>query len=140
MREYFREYSYMAEQSGLIFNIIFDEDCIEFFFRGYADQMEEHVHNCMNKLKNFDPTQAGHIFKMKKESWIKGKQNFINEEPLEQINIALNRALYVTNFTIKHILSVGKKFTFERFCELSANLLKNGRHIWFGIGNITGNF
>lgn len=139
MREYFREYSYMAEQAGLVFNIVFDEDCIEFFFRGYADQIEEHVYTIMNKLKNFDPTKAQHIFKMKKETWIKGKRNFFNEEPLEQINIALNRALYCTNFTIKHLLHVGRKFTFERFCEMSSGLLKNGRHLWFGIGNITGN-
>jgi secreted Zn-dependent insulinase-like peptidase len=128
----------MAIQAGLIFHAISDEESIELYFRGFADRIEEFAYTCLKKLKNFDATQAEHIFKMKKEAWLKIKHNFFYDEPLEQISIALSKVLYRKNFTTNHLISVGEKFKFERFCEMSDQILKKGRHLWFCTGNIRG--
>lgn len=136
IREYFREYVYMAAQAGLTFTIGFDVDSLEIYFKGYSDRIEEFVEICMNKLKEFDPVKAERIFKQKKNEWLKDRRNFEYEDPNEQLEVVIRDVLIQNNFTYPHMISVGEGLEFDRFVELSKQVMKNGKHLWFSIGNI----
>lgn len=45
VREYFREFNYMAEQASMCFSLSYDIDSIEFYFRGYADKLEGFIYD-----------------------------------------------------------------------------------------------
>lgn len=131
IREYFREYNYMAEKASMYFSCEFDSDGLEFNFRGYADKIEEFIYSCYNKLIKFDAKIHQHTFDMKKEEWLKDLKNYAYEDPSEQLNLILSKILISGAFTTKHMLAEGKNLTFEKFIELSDRILKTGRHLWF---------
>lgn len=136
IHEYFREYNYMAEQTSMSFCWGLDVDGIEFTFRGYTDKIEEFVYEWFTKLINFDAEENKHIFDMKKKEFIKDQKNFYYDEPNEQINSVFNKIIVPRRWNISHYQHAAKKMTFSRFVELSSQMLKKGRHLWFCIGNL----
>ena len=128
----------MAELAGSSFYITYDEESIEIYFKSYSDKIEEFMDTCLNKLKEFDASKSEDIFKLKKEAWLKDKRNLSYDDPNDQLETLLTQVLITNNFTTPHLISIGEKFTFERFVELSNQFLIKGRHLWFSIGNITG--
>lgn len=130
----------MAEMASMFFNISYDKEYLELYFKGYADRLEEFVYICYNKLKQFDASQMEFTFKMKKEAWLKDKNNQFYDDPYEQLSDMLPRVLCQNTFSLKHQISIGEEFNFERFVEMSNQILKRGRHMFFSIGNINGNF
>lgn len=71
---------------------------------------------------------------------MKDKRNLTYDDPNEQLEILQTKVLINNNFTNSHQISVGEKLTFEHFITLSESFLQNGKHLWFSIGNLTGNF
>jgi insulysin len=136
IHEYFREYNYMAEQTSMSFCCGLDVDGMEFSFRGYTDKIEEFIYGWFTKLVNFDAGEHKHIFDMKRKEFIKDQKNFFYDDPNEQINSIFNKIIVPRRCNIRHYQHAAKKMTFGRFVELSKQLLKNGRHLWFCIGNL----
>lgn len=63
--EYLREFKYMAEMAKLYFSLSYDNDGIEFYFKGYSDKIEEYVYKWIEKISEFQPEQYESIFMMK---------------------------------------------------------------------------
>lgn len=127
----------MADRAGMAFNAGYDEDSIELYFRGYADKLPTFIYTCLEKLKAFDPTEHHASFKMKKNQWLKDRRNFIYEDPNDQLTMNLTKII-TNGYTNKHLILEGENFDFEMFCNMSNQILKNGRHLWFLTGNISG--
>ena len=88
----------------------------------------------------FDASKLENTFKMKKEEWLRDKRNFFYDDPNQQLTVTLSKIIEDGGFTTNHLISVCEKLKFDRFVQLSQHILKNGRHLWFCIGNTTGKF
>ena len=140
IEEYFREFNYMADQASLFFSWNHYLDSIQFSFKGYSDRLEEFIYTWYQKLVDFKAENYENIFKIMKERWLKEKKNFLYDDPYEQLEIILLRVLNRDSYSTKHYISVGEKITFDKFVEFSNKILKNGRHVWFWLGNMEGNW
>lgn len=101
------------------------------FYRGYASRLEEFIYHCLERLKKFEAEQHEDTFDMKKETWLRDLKNFFYDEPNEQVITNLSKIILPGNHTTKHKIAVCENFKFDRFCELSKDILKNGRHLWY---------
>ena len=126
----------MAEEAKLTFEVIIEQDNIEFHWEGYNDSMINYITETLDRFLNMKNLDTSKIFAQVKEKLLLDWKNFYYEQAyrlaFDQFNnYIVNHA--IEKWTLREHL---QDFTYEKFQEYNANWLKQGRCMWYITGNV----
>ncbi len=118
IKEYLREFNYMASMASLELEFTINQDAIQLEFSGFDDSLPEFLTQALTKIRQFsslDKLEMQDIFNQVKEKLMQDWYNFYLEQSYRQAAATLESIILTPAFTKRQLRDDLENYSFEDF-------------------------